>query len=107
MGATERSSGWWEYAVSCFSSDYSSVVCHDYWNWVADGAFAIAGLIIALVGWSLFRQYSAFWRGRQHLWEEKKTRNARELEAMEAKFRAALERRKAELQKSGLPPLDK
>src|SRR5258705_2626177 len=106
MGMLERIDSWWLYFVACFPSDYSSVDCRAYWNWVADGAFTLAGLIIVLVSWSLYRQYSAFWRGRLHMKGAPATWNTTELESaqMEAKFRAALEKRKSELRNSESPP---
>lgn len=99
MGVIEQIKEGWLYALSCFASDYSSAPCQAYWNWVAYGAFALAGLIIVLVGWSLFRQYSAFWRGRMHLKGQSGTGGLPDLDSaeMEEKFRAALEKRKAEL----------
>ena len=102
MAENGQGQDWWLYVSSCFSSDYTSVVCASYWNWVAYGAFALAGLIIVLVGWSLFRQYSAFWRGRMHLKGQRGTGNPPDLDSaeMEEKFRSALEKRKAELRNS-------
>ena len=109
MHVIEQIKDWWLYLSSCFSSDYSSVVCRSYWNWVAYGAFALAGLIIILVGWSLLREYSAFWRGRLHLKARIVAGDALELDSAELaeKFRAALETRKAELRNSESAPAEK
>lgn len=74
MSVLERMKDLWSYVSLCFASDYTSQVCQSYWNWVAYGAFALAGLIILLVGWSVSRDYMAFWRGRSHflssLWRD-------------------------------------
>ena len=63
----ERMQAWWSYAASCFASDYGSAVCASYWTWVVYGAFFLAGLIILLVGWSVSREFMAYWRGRSAL----------------------------------------
>ena len=111
MAAVEPGDGLWRYVATCFSSDYSSVSCASYWSWVADGAFALAGLIFVLVGWSLFRQHSAYWRGLLHLRGRSGAKAGDAISSdfveMEERFRAALEKRKAELRDSGAIPPEK
>lgn len=109
MGVIEQIRQAWQYASSCFSADYSSVECHTYWNWVAYGAFALAGLIIVLVGWSLYQQHSAYWRGLLHMKGQIGRGSLPDLDSaeMEEKFRAALEKRKAELRNSEPDPPQK
>lgn len=58
---------WWAYFSYCFASDYTTIVCRQYWNWVSIGACVLAGVILLLVGRSVLREFLEYRRNRLHL----------------------------------------